>query len=60
MDMLRKIVEDDFWTAVEVGWMKDLKVKMMRGSSSKPHNISQDMPMKVIIIKSPPRESGIR
>ena len=20
---LRKIVEDDFWTAVEVGWIKD-------------------------------------
>src|SRR5512139_4221427 len=24
---LRKIVEDDFWTAVEVGWMKDVKVR---------------------------------
>ncbi|MDR1932936.1 MAG: sugar phosphate isomerase/epimerase [Spirochaetales bacterium] len=24
---LRKICEDDFWTAVEVGWMKDIKVR---------------------------------
>lgn len=24
---LRKLVEDDFWTAVEVGWMKDIKVR---------------------------------
>ena len=24
---LRTIVEDDFWTAVEVGWMKDVKVR---------------------------------
>ena len=23
VETLRKIVEDDFWTAVEVGWMKD-------------------------------------
>ena len=27
METLRKIVEDDFWTAVEVGWMKDPKVR---------------------------------
>lgn len=24
---LRKLVEDDFWTAIEVGWMKDPKVR---------------------------------
>ena len=24
---LRKICEDDFWTAVEVGWMKDIQVR---------------------------------
>ncbi len=27
VETLRKIVEDDFWTAVEVGWMKDVKVR---------------------------------
>ncbi|MEW6719534.1 MAG: TIM barrel protein [Thermodesulfobacteriota bacterium] len=27
VETLRKIVEDDFWTAVEVGWMKDPKVR---------------------------------
>jgi len=27
VETLRKIVEDDFWTAVEVGWMKDAKVR---------------------------------
>jgi sugar phosphate isomerase/epimerase len=27
VDTLRKIVEDDFWTAVEVGWMKDPKIR---------------------------------
>jgi sugar phosphate isomerase/epimerase len=27
IETLRKIVEDDFWTAVEVGWMKDIKVR---------------------------------
>ncbi len=27
VETLRKIVEDDFWTAVEVGWMKDIKVR---------------------------------
>ena len=27
LETLRKIVEDDFWTAVEVGWMKDVKVR---------------------------------
>ena len=27
IETLRKIVEDDFWTAVEVGWMKDVKVR---------------------------------
>jgi sugar phosphate isomerase/epimerase len=27
VETLRKIAEDDFWTAVEVGWMKDVKVR---------------------------------
>lgn len=27
LETLRKIAEDDFWTAVEVGWMKDVKVR---------------------------------
>lgn len=27
VETLRKIVEDDFFTAVEVGWMKDVKVR---------------------------------
>ena len=27
VETLRKLVEDDFWTAVEVGWMKDVKVR---------------------------------
>ncbi len=27
VETLRKIAEDDFWTAVEVGWMKDPKVR---------------------------------
>jgi len=27
VETLRKLVEDDFWTAVEVGWMKDIKVR---------------------------------
>lgn len=27
VETLRHIVEDDFWTAVEVGWMKDVKVR---------------------------------
>jgi sugar phosphate isomerase/epimerase len=27
VETLRKIVEDDFWTAVEVGWIKDVKVR---------------------------------
>jgi sugar phosphate isomerase/epimerase len=27
VETLRRIVEDDFWTAVEVGWMKDIKVR---------------------------------
>jgi len=27
VETLRKIVEDDFWTAIEVGWMKDVKVR---------------------------------
>ncbi len=27
VETLRKLVEDDFWTAVEVGWMKDPKVR---------------------------------
>jgi len=27
MESLRKIVEDDFWTAVEVGWMRDVRVR---------------------------------
>jgi len=27
LETLRKIAEDDFWTAVEVGWMKDVRVR---------------------------------
>jgi sugar phosphate isomerase/epimerase len=27
VETLRKLVEDDFWTAVEVGWMRDIKVR---------------------------------
>ena len=27
VETLRTIVEDDFWTAVEVGWIKDIKVR---------------------------------
>jgi len=27
VETLKKIVEDDFWTAVEVGWIKDIKVR---------------------------------
>jgi sugar phosphate isomerase/epimerase len=27
VETLKKIVEDDFWTAVEVGWMRDVKVR---------------------------------
>jgi sugar phosphate isomerase/epimerase len=27
VETLRKIAEDDFWTAVEVGWMKDVKAR---------------------------------
>ncbi len=27
IETLKKIVEDDFWTAVEVGWIKDIKVR---------------------------------
>ena len=27
IETLKKIVEDDFWTAVEVGWIKDVKVR---------------------------------
>jgi len=27
IETLRTIVEDDFWTAVEVGWIKDVKVR---------------------------------
>ena len=27
VETLKKIVEDDFWTAVEIGWMKDVKVR---------------------------------
>jgi sugar phosphate isomerase/epimerase len=27
VETLRKIAEDDFWTAVEVGWMKDVRVR---------------------------------
>jgi sugar phosphate isomerase/epimerase len=27
VETLRKICEDDFWMAVEVGWMKDVKVR---------------------------------
>jgi len=27
IETLRTIVEDDFWTAVEVGWIKDIKVR---------------------------------
>ena len=27
VETLRTIVEDDFWTAVEVGWVKDIKVR---------------------------------
>jgi sugar phosphate isomerase/epimerase len=27
VETLRRIVEDDFWTAVEIGWMKDPKVR---------------------------------
>ena len=27
VETLRKICEDDFWTAVEVGWMKDVQVR---------------------------------
>ncbi len=27
VETLRKLVEDDFWTAIEVGWMKDPKVR---------------------------------
>ena len=25
IETMRKIVEDDFWTAIEVGWIKDVK-----------------------------------
>ncbi len=27
VETLKKIVEDDFWSAVEVGWMRDIKVR---------------------------------
>jgi len=27
IETLKKIVEDDFWTAIEVGWVKDVKVR---------------------------------
>ena len=27
IETLKKLLEDDFWTAIEVGWMKDVKVR---------------------------------